>query len=296
VARLGSNSEWLAAVVDKFVALARSSHFQDRQCFLKICASFLSTTSTKEQSHDAAAAEEDAELAAAARAFFVSKLASVFFTLALDPVSNVRFVFAESAVKHQRMCREHPECPDSLREVLAATEFSSAEELAAVLAECVKERLQAQAKLAAEAKSKEGADAGAEVETGSDSEAKPESESAAEASQDVAAVDDVQPQVSDEATATESAASTASTATPPVETEAPEPLVQDEESKEDSTAAPDVPVASVEAASEQGKTLESCSSPSAASSDELHSPETNGEAASPAKAEESVKAAADPAS
>lgn len=136
VARLSSNPEWLTAIVEKFVTLAKSSHYQERQCFVKICASFLPTPS-QEQSQDDGKAQQDATLADAARDFFSSNLAAVFFTLALDPVSNVRIVFSEILVKYQQLCREHPECPDVLRKILT-TEFASADNLAAVLSERVK--------------------------------------------------------------------------------------------------------------------------------------------------------------
>ncbi|KUF97299.1 ATP-binding Cassette (ABC) Superfamily [Phytophthora nicotianae] len=148
VARLSSNPDWLTAVVDKFVTLAKSSHYQDRQCFVKIGASFLSTTS--QQDEDAGEALEKAK---AARSFFTSKLAAVLFTLALDPVSNVRVVFSEIAIKHQQLFREHPDCPDSLREILTATAFTCVDELTTVLSEQVKVRLEAQAKIEAESNS-----------------------------------------------------------------------------------------------------------------------------------------------
>lgn len=152
VARLSSNSEWLTAVIDNFVTLARSSHYQDRQCFVKICASFLSTTSGQDEDADE---RRDKANADAARSFFSAKLAAVFFTLALDPVSNVRVVFSETAIKHQRLCRKHPDCPGSLRDILTATAFSCVDELADVLSGRMKVRLAAQANLDSEKRSKE---------------------------------------------------------------------------------------------------------------------------------------------
>uniref|UniRef100_M4BY62 Serine/threonine-protein phosphatase 4 regulatory subunit 1 n=1 Tax=Hyaloperonospora arabidopsidis (strain Emoy2) TaxID=559515 RepID=M4BY62_HYAAE len=133
VARLNSNATWLTAIVDKFVTLARSTHYQDRQCFVKICASFLLTKEPQEVS------EKDAVLACAARDFFSSQLAAVFFTLALDPVSNVRLVFAETAVEHQQLCREHPACPDALREILSTAPSIDTDTFAAILSRRVKE-------------------------------------------------------------------------------------------------------------------------------------------------------------
>ncbi|CAH0476206.1 unnamed protein product [Peronospora belbahrii] len=148
VARLSSNAEWLTAIVDKFVTLAHSSHYQDRQCFVKICASFL----------DRGEVQEDVALTDAAREFFTSKLAIVFFTLAMDPVSNVRMVFAETTVKHQQLCRDHPDCPHPLREILTTATFSNAEAFAAILSRRGKEQLDADAKEDTEAKSKEVVD------------------------------------------------------------------------------------------------------------------------------------------
>ncbi|KAG7401562.1 Serine/threonine-protein phosphatase 4 regulatory subunit 1 [Phytophthora boehmeriae] len=175
VARINSNPEWLAVVVEKFVSLANSSHYQDRQCFLKICTSFLATTDRTEQSEDA---EEDAKLIAAAREFFSSKLATVFFTLAVDPVSNVRIVFAEAVIEHQKFFQEHAECPDLLREQLKATEFKSVGELTAVLSEHAKERVKALVTVDAEKSKKSTADAStAECKDGN-SEAKLEATTA----------------------------------------------------------------------------------------------------------------------
>ena len=134
VARLNSNATWLTAIVDKFVTLAHSPHYQDRQCFVKICSSFLLTKEPQEVS------EKDAALAHAARDFFSSQLAAVFFTLAVDPVSNVRLVFAETAVEHQQLCREHPACPDALQEILSTTASIDADAFAAILSRRVKER------------------------------------------------------------------------------------------------------------------------------------------------------------
>ncbi|KAK1944697.1 Serine/threonine-protein phosphatase 4 regulatory subunit 1 [Phytophthora citrophthora] len=136
VARLSSNPEWLTAVVERFVTLAKSSHYQDRQCFIKICTSFLPG-----KSRNADETEEDAKLVDAARNFFVEKLAVVFFSLALDPVSNVRVVFSEIAIKHQQLCREHSDCPEVLRSILTATTFTCADELAAALSEHARERV-----------------------------------------------------------------------------------------------------------------------------------------------------------
>ncbi|CAI5732370.1 unnamed protein product [Hyaloperonospora brassicae] len=133
VARLNSNATWLTAIVDKFVTLAHSPHYQDRQCFVKICSSFLLTKEPQEVS------EKDAALARAARDFFSSQLAAVFFTLAVDTVSNVRLVFAETAVEHRQLCREHPACPDALREILSTTASIDADAFAAILSRRVKE-------------------------------------------------------------------------------------------------------------------------------------------------------------
>ena len=100
---------------------------------MKICASFLLTKEPQEVS------EKDAVLACAARDFFSSQLAAVFFTLALDPVSNVRLVFAETAVEHQQLCREHPACPDALREILSTAPSIDTDTFAAILSRRVKE-------------------------------------------------------------------------------------------------------------------------------------------------------------
>lgn len=141
VARLSSNPEWLTSIVESFVALAKSSHYQDRQCYAKVCASFLSTTYPNDQS--IAESAEDTKLTDAARNFFTTRLAAVFFTLALDPVSNVRVVFSEVAIQHQQLCREHPQCPKTLLKVL--TTSSCVDELTAALYEQVTERLKAHA-------------------------------------------------------------------------------------------------------------------------------------------------------
>ncbi|KAH7474214.1 Serine/threonine-protein phosphatase 4 regulatory subunit 1 [Phytophthora ramorum] len=295
VARLSPNPEWLIAVVDKFVTLAKSSHYQDRQCFLKICASFLSSTPRNEQSEDDEV-QEDTKLADAARDFFSSKLAAVFFTLALDPVSNVRVVFAETAIKHQELCREHPECPDVLRELMT-TESSTADELASVLSERVKERFETQATLDAEAKSKEAeksptTSVDAEKESESSSDAKSEyQDTASETSQavsvDVEATSEAP--VSDEGT-------TAEAAPPPAPVEAgnttePAPLLQ----AGGSETAPSGE--SAETALDQVlPTDESSSASSAASSEEARSPEANGSSSANADAADEVaKASEDPA-
>eukprot|EP00644_Phytophthora_capsici_P010268 jgi/Phyca11/573054/estExt2_Genewise1.C_PHYCAscaffold_510068 len=202
VARLSSNPEWLTAVVERFVTLAKSSHYQDRQCFIKICASFLPTLDTDET-------EEDATLVDIARNFFVEKLAVVFFSLALDPVSNVRVVFSEIAIKHQQLCREHPDCPELLRRILTATTFTCVDELAAALSEHAKERVP--------------------VATDED-KSTPEAE--AEATKTIAAVPGL---VGGAATETTAPSPAPSSATKPVEVEvAPEPTssVQGDSSEE----------------------------------------------------------------
>lgn len=135
VARLSSNPEWLTAVVEKFKTLAISTHYQDRQCFIKVCASFLSTTFPD---------LGKMELEKLSRHFFSSRLATVFFALALDLVSNVRVVFSGVAIKHQQLCREHAECPKILREILTATTFNCVDKLVAALSEQVNVRLKAQ--------------------------------------------------------------------------------------------------------------------------------------------------------
>ncbi|KAG7381379.1 Serine/threonine-protein phosphatase 4 regulatory subunit 1 [Phytophthora pseudosyringae] len=291
VARLSSNPEWLTAIVDKFVTLAKSSHFQDRQCFVKLCASFLSSTSRKEDADEAA---EDAKLADAARDFFSSQLASVFFTLALDPVSNVRVVFSETAIKHQQLCREHPECPDFLREILTSTQFTNIDELTAVLSEQVQEQLEAQAKLEAETDTKEAQETPA---TNANAEKDANADTKAEA---VLAEKEVTPEVSEapahaEDTSTGSVAPppAPSLATPPVEAgDAPASLVQAEDSEEAA------PVENAEAVSEPP--TESSNSSSAAAKENPPASETNGEVSSPASAdadatEGPTKAAEDPA-
>ncbi|KAG2759632.1 hypothetical protein PC129_g7846 [Phytophthora cactorum] len=263
VARLSSNPEWLTAVVDKFVTLAKSSHYQDRQCFVKICASFLSTTSRRDE--DADEAPENAK-ADAARSFFSSKLAAVFFTLALDPVSNVRVVFSETAIKHQQLCREHSDCPESLLEVLAATTFSCVDELAVVLSERVKVRLEAQAKLEVEAKSKEAANSSAttiDAEKGSESSCVPKSKipEPTEAAPDKEVTHEV------------SETSAASPLAPPVEAgDGPEPVLSVQ------TAA-EVPLGSTEGVSES---LVPPTNDSSNSSEEPPPSETNGELSNPA--------------
>lgn len=209
VARLSSNPEWLTAVVERFVTLAKSSHYQDRQCFIKICASFLPTLDTDET-------EEDATLVDIARNFFVEKLAVVFFSLALDPVSNVRVVFSEIAIKHQQLCREHPDCPELLRRILTATTFTCVDELAAALSEHAKERVP--------------------VATDED-KSTPEAE--AEATKTIAAVPGPVGGVATESTAPSPAPSSA---TKPVEVEvAPEPtsLVQGDSREETAASSED---------------------------------------------------------
>ncbi|KAG1710514.1 hypothetical protein DVH05_013240 [Phytophthora capsici] len=208
VARLSSNPEWLTAVVERFVTLAKSSHYQDRQCFIKICASFLPTLDTDET-------EEDATLVDIARNFFVEKLAVVFFSLARDPVSNVRVVFSEIAIKHQQLCREHPDCPELLRRILTATTFTCVDELAAVLSEYAKERVP--------------------VATDED-KSTPEAE--AEATKTIAAV----PTEPVGGAATESTASSPAPSSAPVEVEvAPEPTssVQGDSSEETAASSED---------------------------------------------------------
>lgn len=105
IARLRSNPEWLAAVVEKFVALASSRHFCDRQTYLRICDSFIgavdsaeATEGEEDASQDSSAAREEK------RQFFSTYLAPAFFSLASDPVSNVRVVFAEMVLRHQGAC------------------------------------------------------------------------------------------------------------------------------------------------------------------------------------------------
>uniref|UniRef100_H3GYE2 Serine/threonine-protein phosphatase 4 regulatory subunit 1 n=1 Tax=Phytophthora ramorum TaxID=164328 RepID=H3GYE2_PHYRM len=240
--------------------------------------------------------QEDTKLADAARDFFSSKLAAVFFTLALDPVSNVRVVFAETAIKHQELCREHPECPDVLRELMT-TESSTADELASVLSERVKERFETQATLDAEAKSKEAeksptTSVDAEKESESNPDAKSEyQDTASETSQavsvDVEATSEAP--VSDEGT-------TAEAAPPPAPVEAgnttePAPLLQ----AGGSETAPSGE--SAETALDQVlPTDESSSSSSAASSEEARSPEANGSSSANADAADEVaKSSEDPA-
>ncbi|GMF22068.1 unnamed protein product [Phytophthora lilii] len=300
VSRLSSNPEWLSAVVDKFVTLAKSSHYQDRQCFLKICASFLSNPSQANQG------EKCVKSVKAAREFFSSKLAAVFFTLALDPVSNVRVVFVETAVKHQQLCRDHPECPDTLRQIFTATEFSNAEDLASLLLERVKERAEAQAKLDAETKSKEAEQspiACTEAEKGSEisSEVKAEAPDAAKAAPAETKVKSVTPVAAapGEGAEAEAPPPAPSSAAPPVEAEdAPSPasLVQSGESKESVSA---VPEEILEAVSEHVVPAdESSSSSPATSASEPPSIETNGEVSTPtdvSAAKEQTKAPDNPA-
>ncbi|TYZ61471.1 hypothetical protein PybrP1_004679 [[Pythium] brassicae (nom. inval.)] len=146
IARLCANPEWLAAVVEKFVALASSRHFSDRQTYLHICESFLGapapaapTTATVE---DDATADSDSPSANAdtpavrdeKRAFFSTHLAPAFFSLAADPVSNVRVVFAELVLRHRVFLTEKESCPDAIKELLSAHEFAVVEELLAALA------------------------------------------------------------------------------------------------------------------------------------------------------------------
>ncbi|CEG36607.1 Protein phosphatase 2A regulatory subunit A and related proteins [Plasmopara halstedii] len=140
VARLSSNPEWLDCVVDKFVTLAKSSHYQDRQCYAKVCASFLSTNFRDQNCGETT---KDANLLEEARDFFLLKLAVTFFTLALDPVSNVRVVFCEIVFHNQQLCRDHPECLESLREILTASTTVSADDLTAALTDLVNKRLEA---------------------------------------------------------------------------------------------------------------------------------------------------------
>ncbi|KAI9914924.1 hypothetical protein PsorP6_007749 [Peronosclerospora sorghi] len=163
VTRFLSNETWLRAVVDKFVTLAHSLHYQDRQCFVKICASFLPTNGTQDKSES----EDDTILADAARDFFTSKLAAVFFTLAMDPVSNVRVVFAETAVQHQKLCRNHPECPKFLRKCLQ--DSTTVDALAAALSIQVKERLEVQTEQNTKEERKNEIPTSSEAETEGDS-------------------------------------------------------------------------------------------------------------------------------
>ncbi|KAE8882140.1 hypothetical protein PF005_g7540 [Phytophthora fragariae] len=276
VARLSSNPEWVTAVVEKFVTLAKSSHFQERQCYVKIFASFLSTTSPGEQSQDEGSTQEEATLADAARDFFSSKLASVFFTLALDPVSNVRVVFSETLVKHQLLCRQHPECPDVLREILSV-DFASADDLAAVLSERVKERLEAQAKLDAEAKGK--------------AEAVRRSESNSEVNSEAPAV---KPEVSEVVAAPEESTEIETPAVPPPAPSSAAPPVDAGDAPQPASL-----VHPGESESEQASPADgSSSSSSAASTEEPPSVATNGEVSSPTEAnasEDQTKAPENPA-
>lgn len=92
VSRLRSNPQWLTTVVEKFLSLATSKHYIDRQGFIKICSAFLSSDPTVEK------ADDDAY-----RPFFVAHLSAAFFELATDPVLNVRLVFTDLAIGHQGM-------------------------------------------------------------------------------------------------------------------------------------------------------------------------------------------------
>lgn len=170
VERLRSNPEWRSAIVDKFVGLARSSNYKDRQCFLKISASFLAVSSR----HDAG--ESDDKLVAAAREFFTTQLAAHFFELAADPVSNVRMVFAETVILQQQFFVETSACPDIVREHLAAADFSNAEALAAVLSKHAKERV----KLSPAVKSKADEDLPGEAAPEADADSNSDADSATE--------------------------------------------------------------------------------------------------------------------
>lgn len=92
VSRLRSNPQWLITVVEKFLSLATSTHYIDRQGFLKICSAFLNSDRCDLESDDDAY-----------RPFFIAHLSTAFFKLAKDPVLNVRLVFAELTISHQGM-------------------------------------------------------------------------------------------------------------------------------------------------------------------------------------------------
>jgi hypothetical protein len=96
VSRLRSNPQWLTTVVEKFLSLATSKHYIDRQGFLKICSAFLSSDSTDK-------ADDDAY-----RPFFIAHLSTAFFQLSKDPVLNVRVVFTDLAISHQGMAPPLP--------------------------------------------------------------------------------------------------------------------------------------------------------------------------------------------
>ncbi|KAF1326682.1 Protein phosphatase 2a regulatory subunit, partial [Globisporangium splendens] len=120
IARLRENPEWLEAVVAKFVSLAVTKHFTDRQSYLKICDTFLSPPPAATDGDPAGSSSPS--LLEQNRVFFCTQLAAVFFTLASDPVSNVRLIFAETVLAHQEDIK-----------ALLSTEYHSADELLALL-------------------------------------------------------------------------------------------------------------------------------------------------------------------
>ncbi|RLN94790.1 hypothetical protein BBJ28_00026069, partial [Nothophytophthora sp. Chile5] len=313
VARLSSNAEWVKAVVEKFVTLAKSSHYKDRQCYLKICASFLAPSSCEEQVKTTGDdGQESAEPSAAtansvnARAFFSSQLATVFFTLALDPVSNVRCVFAETVVDHQEFFRGCVACPEVLREQLEKS-FQNVEELGTLLTERVREQAEAQAAADATVKPAVGGETIAEAGTNSQdvTDKKVDAQEAAVTmAQEVVEVESIVPSAEDAAS---DALVPLSPSSPTVAVEAadvppPAPFVPSPESEEVATSAPQIPAESAEAASDHDSSVEatSPSSPEAVKADPLGSPTP--EAAEPvadASAEsssprESVEMAVDP--
>lgn len=97
--RLSANAEWLTAVVEKFTSLATSSNNVDRQGFLKICRAFLSFPVDATPKRETTA--EDTSTASCGQPFFNTHFAPVFFTLANDPVSNVRLLFAQILLEYQ---------------------------------------------------------------------------------------------------------------------------------------------------------------------------------------------------
>lgn len=148
--------------------LASSRSFSDRQTYLRICDSFLTNAApSATTTDDEDSGESSPFLLDEKRQFFSTHLAKVFFTLASDPVSNVRVVFAEIVLKHQgkqmdvgrcfpcddlfddSRCvilycctslnvfadylRDCEACPEALKVLLSSTEFYIPEELLAVL-------------------------------------------------------------------------------------------------------------------------------------------------------------------
>ncbi|DAZ98006.1 TPA: hypothetical protein N0F65_005164 [Lagenidium giganteum] len=92
LARLQSKPEWVEDVINKFCSLAKSTRYTDRQIYVKVCDAFLSSP------------EEDS------RAVFAKHLATAFFALSADPVSNVRQMFAVEILKHRGMLDDPRNC------------------------------------------------------------------------------------------------------------------------------------------------------------------------------------------